>query len=42
MHARSVPEDAFQENYTEEPLPEAEEAPAAETPRAAKEQEDEE
>ena len=41
---RSVPEDAFQENYTEEPLPEPEEAPAVETPRAAaaQEQEDEE
>ena len=40
----SVPEDAFQENYTEEPLPEAEEAPAVETPRstAVQEQEDEE
>ncbi|KAK9826714.1 hypothetical protein WJX81_000679 [Elliptochloris bilobata] len=40
----SVPEDAFQENYTEEPMPEAEEAPAADTPRAtaAQEQEDEE
>jgi len=40
-----VPEDAFQEeNYTEEPLPEAEDAPAAETPRAAaaREQEEEE
>ena len=46
IHAplRSVPEDAFQENYTEEPLPEPEEAPAVETPRgaAAQEQEDEE
>ena len=38
-----MPEDAFQEeNYTEEPLPEPEDAPAAETPRAAAAQEEEE
>ncbi len=31
----SVPEDAFQENYSEEPIPDAEEAPIADEPAKA-------
>lgn len=40
LHLYSIPDGAFEQNYTDEPLPEAEDAPAV--PEASKAADDEE